>query len=134
MSHPEKAGSDRVNLSGVEFEEIAGVVDENSALERLFSNGVVADTVVGKIVKNFQGKEIAGCGDESVPGEYGAVDYFHVICVSACRGGLRELRGLEGGQRGGYLYNFELCSSVDVCVEITDVIQHIQHQGSISSS
>lgn len=134
MSHPEEAGSDGVDLLGVKFVKVASVVDEDGALEGLFGEGVVADTVMGEIVKDFQGQHIAGCGDVGVPVEYGAIDDFHVICVSACGGGLGELRGLEGGERGGYFYDFEFCSGVDVWFEVADVVQHVQHQGSVASA
>ena len=59
------------------------VVDKNGALEGFFREGVVADAVVGKVIKDFEGEKVARSGDVSVPGEDGAVDDFHVVGVAA---------------------------------------------------
>lgn len=134
MAYPQESSSDRVDFLGIELVEIASVIDEDCTLEGFFGERVIADTVVGEVVEDFQGQEVAGCRDVGVPGEYGAVDYLHVICVSARRGGLCELRGLEGGEGRGNFDDFEFGPGVDVWLAIANVIQHVEHQSAVPST
>lgn len=67
-----------------------------------------------------------------MPGEDGTVDYFDVFCVAARGGGQGELRGLEGGEGGGYFDDFEFCAGVDFRVDIADVVEDIEHEGAVS--
>ena len=47
----------------------AGAVDEDCGLERLFSEGVVADTIVGEVVEDFECEDVARGWDVSFPVE-----------------------------------------------------------------
>lgn len=76
----------RINLFGVELVEFASAVNQHGALEGLFRERIVADSVVGKVVNDFEGEEIARCGDKGIPGEYGAVDDLDVSGVASCGG------------------------------------------------
>ena len=82
VAHAQEARSDWIDVLSVELVEVATVVDEDSALERLFGIWVVADAVVGEVVKDFEGEEIAGDGDVGFPGKYGAVNDFDLSGVA----------------------------------------------------
>ena len=132
VAEPEEAGRDGVDVLGVEFEKVAVVVDEDGALQGLLGGGIVADAVVGEIVEDLEREDVAGCVDVDVPGEDGPVDDFHVLGVTSGRGRPGELGRLQRCERGGYLDDFELGSGVHVRVDVTDVVQHVQHQRSVS--
>lgn len=83
ITDSEEACRDRIYVSGVEFVEVASSVDQDSALKGLFRERVVPDGVVGKVVDDFQSKEIAWRGDISIPGEDGAVDDLDVSGVAS---------------------------------------------------
>ena len=87
---------------------------------------------MGEIVKDLEREDVAGSTDVDVPCEYGPVDDFHVLGVTSGRGRPRELGGLQRRERSGYLDDFELRSGVDVRVDVADVVQHVQHQRSVS--
>ena len=57
-----------------------------------------------------------------------------MVGMSARRSGGSQPGGLEGGQGRGYFDDFELRSGVNVWVEITDIVQDIEHQCAISSA
>ena len=118
-------------MLGVEFVKVSGVVDEDGALQWLFGEGIVADTVMSEIVEDFESEEVARCADVGIPREYGFVDDFHVRGVAPCRGIPRELRGLQGCEGGRYLNDFEFRSSIHIWVNVADVVQYVQHQRSI---
>ena len=80
--------------------EIALGVDEDSALDGLFRERIVADGVVGEVVEHFEGEEVARVRHQSVPVEDGFVDDLNVRGVPARRGRAVQLGGLEVGERG----------------------------------
>ena len=94
IAHTQEARSNGVDVFGVEFVKVAAVIDQDGTLEGFFSDRVIADTVVGEIVENFEGEEIAWYGDVSVPRKDGAVDYFDVVGVASRRRRTCELGGL----------------------------------------
>ena len=128
----EEAGRHRVNLPGVEFEKVSLIVDEDGALQWLFGGGIVADTVMGEIVKDLEREDVAGCTDVDVPREYRLVDDFHMLGVTSGRGRPGELCRLQRCERSGYLDDFELRSVIHVRINVADVVQHVQHQRSVS--
>ena len=122
MTHSQETRGYRVDVLGVEFPEVAVVVDEDCALERFFCEGVITYIIVGEIIEDFEGEEVAGCGDVGVPGENGAVDYLHVVRVASRRGRFHELGGLQRGESGGYFNDFEFRPGVHVGFEIADEV------------
>ena len=54
-------------MRSVEFIEVAYGVDKDCALKGLFRERIVANGVVGEVIEDFEGKEVAGTGDEYVP-------------------------------------------------------------------
>lgn len=87
-----------------------------------------------KIVEDFEGEEVARRGDVGLPGEDGAVDDFDVGRVAARGGVAVELAGLQRGERGGDFDDFELGARVDVRVVVADVIQDVEHEGSVAGA
>ncbi len=73
MPDSEEAGGYRIDLPGVELEKIPSTIDQYGPLKRLFGERIVSDTVMGEIVEDFKGKEIAGSGDVAIPVEYRTV-------------------------------------------------------------
>lgn len=55
VPHSKVAGSNRVDVFGVDFMEITGFIDDNHTLERLFCDIVIFDSVMSKIIEDFQG-------------------------------------------------------------------------------
>ena len=84
VAHPQKSRSYRIYLSGVKLVEVASIIDEDSTLHGFFREWVISYAVVGEIVEDFEGEEVAGRGNVDVPGEYGAIDDVDVFCVSSC--------------------------------------------------
>ena len=70
------ARCDGVQYRVVELVKVALGIDQDCCLVRRGAGGprVVADRVVGEIVKDFEGEEEARRGDVRVPVEDGAVD------------------------------------------------------------
>ncbi len=134
VADTEEACGDGVDGAGVEFVEVAFVVDEDGALEGLFGEGVVADAVVGEVVEDFQGEEEAGGWDVGVPGEDGAVDDLDVFAVASGRRGFLEVLLLEGGEGWGDFDDFELCAGVDFGVGVADVVEDVEHEGAVAST
>ena len=130
----EEAGRHRINLLGVEFKKVSVVVNEDGALQWLFGGGIVADTVMGEIVKDLEREDVAGCTDVDVPRKYRPVDDFHMLGVTSGRGRPRELGRLQRCERSGYLDDFELRSGIHIRVNVANVVQHVQHQRSVSCS
>ena len=87
-----------------------------------------------EIVEDFEGEEVAWRGDVGVPGEDGAVDDFDVGGVAARGGVALQLAGLQGGERGGDFDDFELGAGVDVRVVVADVVQDVEHEGSVAGA
>ena len=54
-------------MFGIEFENVSRIVNENSALQWLFGDGIVAYTVMSEIIEDLESEEIAGCSDIGVP-------------------------------------------------------------------
>ena len=123
----EEASGEGVDLGRVELVEVAEGVDEDGALEGLLGEVVVADGVVGEVVEDFEGEDVAGVGDGDVPVEDGFVDDFDVGGVAAGGGVLGGLRGLERGERGGDFDYFVACAKVDFGVVVADVVEDIEH-------
>lgn len=98
MPDSEEARSYRVDLPGVELEEIPSTIDQYGSLKRLFGEMVVSDTIMGEIVEDFEGKEIAGSGDVAIPTEYRSIYYLNMICMVAGRCCTSELLRLKSGQ------------------------------------
>ena len=83
MSHSQKPRRHGINVLGIEFPEIATIVDEHGTLEGLFGEGVVAYTIVSEIIKDFEREEVAGRRHVGIPGEDGAIDNFNMICMTS---------------------------------------------------
>lgn len=130
----QEARRHRLDVGGVEFEEIAPAVDEHGALQRGLGEGIVADAVVREIVEDFESEEIARSGDVGLPGEYGSIDDLDVGRVAARGGVTVELVGLQGGERSGDFNDFELGARVDVRVVVANVVQDIEHKGSVAGA
>ena len=86
VANAQKARCDGIEIRGVEFVKVAVVVDKDVSLEGFFGERIVADTIMGEVVKDFEGEEIAGRGIVGRPIEDGPVDNLHAVGVAA-RGG-----------------------------------------------
>lgn len=134
MTDLEEARRDWINIFSVEFVEVANAVDQDGALMGLFRERVVPNGVVGKVVDDFQSKEIAWRGDICIPREDGSVNDLDVSGVASRGGRTVELGGLERGERGGDFDHFELGPLIDVGIETTDIVEDIEHQSAIAGT
>ena len=71
-----------VDMSGIKFEHVSNVVNENSALQWLFGDGVVAYTVMREIIEDLECEKIAGRSDIGIPREYRLVEDFYVLSMA----------------------------------------------------
>lgn len=85
----------QINIFRVELIEFALIVDENHALVWLLRERIVADSVVGEVVKDLQSNKIAWCTDIDVPVEYGLVDDFYMAGMASGSSRRFQLRGLQ---------------------------------------
>lgn len=83
VANTQEARCDGIETWGVEFVEVAVVVDEDRSLRGFLSDEIVADTVVGEVVEDLEGEEVARGGVISGPVEDGAVDDLHMVSVAA---------------------------------------------------
>ena len=134
MADAEEARGDRVNISGIEFIKVACGVDEDVALEGLLGERIIADGVMGEIVEDLQGQEVAGRRDVGFPGEDGAVDDFDVVEVAASGGSAGKLGGLQRGEGGGDFDYFEFGTWVNVWVQVADVVEDVEHEGAVAGA
>lgn len=86
VANAQKARCDGIEIRGVEFVKVAVVVDKDVSLKGFFGDWIVADTIMGEVVKDFEGEKIAGRGVVVGPIEDGPVDNLHAVRVAA-RGG-----------------------------------------------
>lgn len=129
---PKVAVSDRVNVFAVELVEVAKLIDENHTLVRFFGEVVVADSVVSKVIEDFECEEVAGCADVDIPIEYRLVDDFDMPCMAPRGRGGCQLGSLPGSEGGGDFDDFELGAFVDVGVAFPDVVEDVQHERSVT--
>lgn len=134
MANAEESRGEGVQLVDVEFVKVAVAVDEHVALERLLGGDVVADAVVGEVVKDLHGEEEARRGDVLVPLEDGLVDDFDLVCMAARFGGGEEVAVLEGRKRGGDFDDVEFSAGVDLRVGGADVVEDVEHEGAASGA
>ena len=134
VAYSQKAGGNRINQRGIELVEVSSTIYEDSSLEGLFSKWIIPDTVMGKIVKDFESQKVARRWHIGVPIENRTVDNLYMVGMPTRRGGASQLGGLEGGKGRGNFDNFKLCSRINIWMEITDIVQDVEHQRTISST
>jgi len=134
VAHAEEACCYWVDGRCVELVEVAFVVDEDGSLEGFFGKGVVADTIVSKVVEDFESEKEAWGWGVGVPGEDGAIDDFDMFGVSSGGCGFCEVLLLERGEGGGDLNYFEFRAGVDFRVGVADVIEDVEHQCAVAGA
>ena len=95
---------------------------------------VVADTIVGEVIEDFQCEKPAWFWYERVPVEDGGIDDTHVLGVAARLGGFSELGGLERGEGRRDFDDSELRVNVDFGIDVADVIQDVEHKCAVTST
>lgn len=130
----EEACGDGIELAGVDLVELAFVVDQHGPLEGFFGGGVVADGVVREVVEDFEGDEEARRRGVCVPVEDGAVDDFDAVAVVSGGRGSGQLSLLERGQGRGDFDDFEFRACVNFWVGLADIVEDVEHQGSIAGA
>ncbi|KAH0281792.1 DUF185-domain-containing protein, partial [Aureobasidium melanogenum] len=105
-----QVGSKRMSVVDV---AACGISDtqEAGALEWFFGEWIVPDNIVGKVVKNFHGQEEAGRSLIDVP-----------------------LASLNRGQSGRDFNDAEAGASVDFRIRLTNVVEDVHHQSSVSGT
>lgn len=134
LPEPQKATDDWIHVLCVKFEEVAFTVNEDHALEGFFGERIIANRIVGEIVKDFKSNEVAGRTNVDIPIEYRTIDDLDVLFVATGSGGGCQLQGLEGGESGRYLNDFVLGTFVDVWVYIAYVVENIEHECTVSGA
>lgn len=132
MPHPQKTVRYGIDLLGVKFKELAVLVNENHPLVRLFCERIVADGIMCEIIEDFQSQKVARCADIDVPVEDRVIDDLYMFCMAASGGGGRKLGSLAGGESGGDFDDFVLSAFIDLWMDIANVIENVEHQGSVS--
>lgn len=94
VADAEIAGCDWVQGARVELVKISLVVDEDGTLHDLLGRGIVADDIMGEVVKDFHCEEEARGRDVEGPVEDGFVDNFDLVGVTAGGGVGAEAGGL----------------------------------------
>lgn len=134
VSYAKEACDHGIDIAGVEFVEIAVVVDQDVALERGFSEGVVTEAVMSKVVEDLKSKEEAGRGNIGVPVKDGAVDDLDLVQMATGGGRTLQMVDLQGGKGGRNFDNTELGALVDLGIRVADVVQNVDHQGPVSGA
>ena len=131
MSRPKKSRRYGVDVLSIKLVKLAVVINQDDRLHGLLGNGVVTYAVMREVVKDFESEKAARGRDVGVPIENGAIDDFDVVFVSARRRRFRQLRGLKRSEGGRDLDDFELGPVVDFWVEIANVVEDVEHHGSV---
>lgn len=128
VAHAQEARGDGVEDGLVELVEVAELVDQHGALQRLLGGEVVAHDVVREVVEDLHGEEEARRRHALVPVEDGLVDDLDLGRVAPGRGVGHHLRVLQRGERGRDLDDLVFRPVVDGRLHVPDVVQYVQHQ------
>lgn len=134
VTHAQEARSDRVNGGDIELVEVAGAVDEHGALQRVLGHRIVANGVVGEIVEDLHGDEVAGGRDGLGPFEDGLVDDLDLGVVAARVGGLEKLLRLQRREVRRDLNDLVFCAVIDVRLGRPDVVEDVEHEGAVAGA
>lgn len=134
VSTTEENASDGIDIRDMEFVEISFGVDEDGALVGLSCGDIVSNAVVWEVVEYFQSEEETRGRIVSIPVEYRPVDDGYFVFVCAGRGVLVHRTTLKGSQRWGDLNDSELCPGIYLGVCIPDIVEDIEHQGTVAGT
>lgn len=134
VADAEEARRYRVQAVHVELVKVSAAVDEDVALEGLLGRHVVADAVVGEVVKDLHGEEEAVRRHVLIPFKYGAVHNLDLVLVAARLGRGQEMAALQVGEAGGDFDDVVPRASVDLGVDLADVVEDVEHHGAAAGA
>ncbi|KAI6769828.1 hypothetical protein HG530_004457 [Fusarium avenaceum] len=134
MANAEVSCSKGVKLVDVKLVKVSFAVNQHVALQRLLGSNVVADTIVGEVIKDFHGKEEARRGHVLIPVEDGSVDDLDLIGMTPrCSRG-EKMSILQRSKRRRDFDDVELGAGVDLWVNFADVVENVEHEGSATGA
>lgn len=141
MPQAQEAPHRGVGHGAEELVKVALLIDEHGALQGLLGAQVVADDVVGKIVKHLEGEEEAGGGHDVRPVEDGLVDDLDLGPVAPRRRrrrrlgcALRQGGRLHAGQVGRDLDDLVPRALVHLRIDVADVVEDVEHEGAAAGT
>lgn len=134
MSALEELTCDRVKGSRIVFEELAAGIDNDMGLVWRASLEVVLQSIVRKVVEDLKGEEVAGRRNISVPVKYRAIDNLDFVGVSSCIRRVPKTLLLQVCKLARDLNDLVLGPLIHLWVDVSDVVEDVQHHGTITSS
>ena len=134
LADAQEASSNRVELRVEVFVKLAVRIDQHSTLLGKLGAGVVADGVVGEIIKHLEREEKAGGMHICVPVKDRPIDDLNAVSMTLGTKGVQQVFRLQVCERRRNLNDLVLSALIYLVVGIADKIQNVQHHCPVSSA